>query len=341
MGEDLHLVDAGWGGDLLSALAEGGEDGHAPADHVFEIDLGPRVVFQADDDGWAGDIFHTAILHPELVGEARVDRDCGGDTAELRADEGEAGFLFADGRFTLALEGGIDHGVLPARRGAAGPDAVLASIEMKVLAHVAGFMNAGEARADAEVHVRHEAMLGVTGADTDGAGVAVADFEIDVADGGVEGARAGIGGLTPGSAAAAGSRGRLPAGRASPAGCTPAAAEPAAGAGPAAGEEDHIAFVVLVLVAGRAFGQQEDGAGGAISDDADAGPDVEGLRQAIAALGNEDNSLAGGFLNLVNGLLNSPGIVGETVAADGKGVRGEVDGLGVVQAEGVIGRAPA
>src|ERR1035438_2522962 len=84
------------------------------------------------------------------------------------------------------------------------------------------------------------------------------------------------------------------------------------------------AFVVLVLVAGSAFGQQEDGACGAISDDADAGPDVEGLRQAVAALGNEDNSLAGGFLNLVNGLLNRPGIVGEAVAADGKGVRGEV-----------------
>jgi hypothetical protein len=38
--------------------AEGGEDGHAPEDHVLEIDLRPRVLLQADDAGRAGDVFH-------------------------------------------------------------------------------------------------------------------------------------------------------------------------------------------------------------------------------------------------------------------------------------------
>src|ERR1035441_10284896 len=93
------------------------------------------------------------------------------------------------------------------------------------------------------------------------AGIAVPDLEIDVADSGVEGAGAGIGGLTIGSAAAAGS--------ASPAGCSPATARPASGAGPATGEEDHVPFIVLVMVAGSVFGQQEDRAGGSIADDAD------------------------------------------------------------------------
>src|ERR1039457_5326266 len=72
----LHLVNARWGCHLLSALAEGGEDGHALADDVLEVDLGPRIIFQADDDGWAGNVFHPAILHPDLVGGARVEGDC-------------------------------------------------------------------------------------------------------------------------------------------------------------------------------------------------------------------------------------------------------------------------
>src|ERR1035437_10065763 len=78
-----------------------------------------------------------------------------------RADCTAAGSACADARFPLARERGVDHGVLPARRGPAGPDGVLAAIEMKVLAHVAGFVNAGEAASDAEVHVGHEAVLGV------------------------------------------------------------------------------------------------------------------------------------------------------------------------------------
>src|ERR1017187_83360 len=197
---------------------------------------------------------------------------------------------------------------------------------MKVLAHVAGFVNAGEAGANAEVHVCHEAVLGVAGTDADGAGISVPDLEIDVADGGVEGAGAGVGGLT--------------AGGASPVSGSPAAATPASRAGPATGKEDHVALIVLVLVAGSVFAQEENGACSSIPDHADAGPDVDGLRQAVAALGNEDDSLAGGFLNLINGLLKGRGVVGETVAADGEGVRGEVDGLGVVQAEGVVGCSP-
>src|ERR1039457_33757 len=334
----LHLVDARWGCHLLSALAEGGEDGHALADDVLEVDLGPRIIFQADDDGWAGNVFHPAILHPDLVGGAGFDGDCRRNVTEPRADEREAGFALADGRFTLPLEGGVHHGVLPPRRWPAGPDGVLAAEKMKVLTHVAGFVNAREAGADAEVHVGHEAVLGVAGTHADGALIAVPDLEIDVADSGVEGAGAGIRGLSLGSAAAGASRARLAAWSTSAAGWSPAAANPASGAGPATREEDHIPFTVLVLVPGSAFRQQEDRAGGPVPDQANAGPDVDGLRQAVDSLGNEDDSLARGFLNLVNGPLKRLGIVGETVAADGEGVRAEVDGLGVVQAEGVVGR---
>src|ERR1039458_9296683 len=85
----LHLVDARWGCHLLSALAEGGEDGHALADDVLEVDLGPRIILQADDDGWAGNVFHPAILHPDLVGGAGVDGDCRRNVTEPRADERE------------------------------------------------------------------------------------------------------------------------------------------------------------------------------------------------------------------------------------------------------------
>src|ERR1035441_2550950 len=91
---------------------------------------------------------------------------------------------------------------------------------MKVLAHVAGFVDGSEAGANAEVHVCHEAVLGVAGTDADGAGISVPDLEIDVADGGVEGAGAGVGGLT--------------AGGASPVSGSPAAATPPSPAGPPA-----------------------------------------------------------------------------------------------------------
>ena len=88
--------------------------------------------------------------------------------------------MFADGGLALAFEGGVDHGELPAGRGLAGPDGVLAAVEVEVFADVAGFVNAGEPGADAEIHVGEEAVLGVAGADADGAGIAAADFEIDV-----------------------------------------------------------------------------------------------------------------------------------------------------------------
>ena len=81
----------------------------------------------------------------------------------MRADEREAGGPLADGRLALAFERRVHGGELPARRRALRPDAVLAAVKVHVLHHVAGVVDAGEAGADPEVHVREEASAARSG----------------------------------------------------------------------------------------------------------------------------------------------------------------------------------
>ena len=108
--------------------------------------------------------------------------------------EREAGFAFADGGFALAFEERINDGELPAGGGLAGPDAVAAAEEADVFHTLPASWMPASPEPSAEIHVGEEAVLGVAGAHGDGAGVAVPDFDIDVAHGGVEGSGSGIGG---------------------------------------------------------------------------------------------------------------------------------------------------
>src|ERR1019366_10712438 len=157
-----------------------------------------------------------------------------------------------DGGLALALEYGVDHGELPARGGTAGPDAVLAAKKADVLRPVAGCVDARQAGADPEVHVGHETVLRIAGAHADRAGVAVRDLEIDIGDGRIDRARAGIPGLAvaaaPARTAGIGRRLATAAAPATPATRAVRSAPAATGAGPPAGEQQHLAFLIFILV---------------------------------------------------------------------------------------------
>src|ERR1035438_6889343 len=133
-------------------------------------------------------------------------------------------------------------------------------------------MNAGKAGTDVKVHMCQEAVLRVVGAHAHSAGIAVLDFEIDIAHGGIKRTRAGVLRL--------------------------------AGAAASSGKEHHESLFVLVLETGTVLAQHQHRTGGAIPNHANSGPDVDGLGQAVSPFGNEDDSLVCGLLDSVNGRLD-------------------------------------
>ncbi len=187
-----HVGRAPGAAESLAAGAEAEEGRRLLADDILQVDLRLLAGLIADDEGRAGDVFHPAVAHPKQLGVAFVDRDGRRDGLELVADQRQPGLLGLDGRYALPLEGRIQEGELPTRRGPLGDDAVLAAEEVEVLGLVAGLADAGVATADLEVHVGQVAVLGIVGADAHGRGVAVEDADVDVAHRAVERPRAGV-----------------------------------------------------------------------------------------------------------------------------------------------------
>ena len=169
--------------------------------------------------------------------------------------------MLFDGSYGLVLEGGVEEGELPAGGGFAGDDAELAAEEVEILGLVADVVEGGEGGAGVEVHVGEEAVLGEVEADAYGRGVAVLDLEVDVTEGGVEGAGVGVGDGGVG-------RDETGEGRCLTAG--------AGGGRTVAGEDDHVAHVVLV--AGGVLAEDEGGAVDSVADKTDAGPQTRGER---------------------------------------------------------------
>ena len=66
----------------------------------------------------------------------------------------------------------------------------------------------------------------------------------------------------------------------------------------------------------RAFVRnEEDRAGFAPADQADARPEVDGAVKAVVSLGDKDNADARAFRDLIRGLLQRGGVVGGSVGA--------------------------
>ncbi len=103
--------------------------------------------------------------------------------------------MLADGGLALTLEHGIDQGELPGGRSLFGQNAVTSTIEVEILGLIADLVQRGETGAGMEVHVAEKSVLRGVEADRDRGGVAVADLEIDVAHGRIEGTGIGVGDL--------------------------------------------------------------------------------------------------------------------------------------------------
>src|SRR3712207_3698838 len=100
--------------------------------------------------------------------------------------------MLSDGRRPVAFEVGIDKRVLPRGGRLLGPDSVASAEEAKVLPVVADLIDASEAGSDPEVDMAQIAMLRRSVANADGAVIPIADLDVDVSHGRVEGAGRGV-----------------------------------------------------------------------------------------------------------------------------------------------------
>ena len=245
-------------------------------------------MLQTDNDGGAGDVLKARVLNPELVGITRVEIDGRRHVAEAVTDEGEAGFVFADGGFTLALESGIDQGELPCGRGLFGEDGVAAAIEVQVLAFIADLVERSQARANVEVHMSEKGVLGYMEADSHGSRIAVVDFEVDVGDRRVKRIGVSVGDMVVGRNGTGRRKGDRAAGAGGLVRCE-------------AGEHHHDAHALLE--AWRLGRQYEDWTRGTIADEAHTGPNIDGARERIAACRDKDDAFAPRACGLVDGRL--------------------------------------
>ena len=163
-------------------------------------------------------------------------------------------------------------------------DAVLAAVEMEVFDLVADVLQSRPGRAEAEIHVGEIAVLGDMEADADGGGIAGADLDVDIAHRAVE--RAG------------------------------AAVRRGAAARPRVRRRKTACTCRFPPGTGRVLGQGQDRPAVAVADQADAGPDVDGLREAVGPLRDEQDAGPGAGRDLVDGLLQGGGIVRNSVATD-------------------------
>ena len=316
--------------EFAAALAQLGEDGYVATVNVLKIDFGHAAGIVADDNGGAGDVLEAAVFDPKLIGVVGIDRDRAGNVAELIVDQGEAGFVLADGGFPLAVKGGIDQRELPGWGRLACHDAELAAVEVEILGLVGDFMQAGESRADVEIDVAEKGVLCGVEANSDRAGVAGADLEVHVADGGVEGAGVGVGNRTAGRRYHAARRGRRMVQGSSSRGLRP---------GPGSGEKEHVGYTVLV--SRRVFAQHEDGPFCSVPNDAHARPEIDGTADAVASLRNEDDAFPFAGLQLVDRRLDRCAIVCLAIRVDMELLGREVDGSRVVQPHWIGGSREA
>jgi hypothetical protein len=107
---------------------------------------------------------------------------------------------------------------------------------------------------------------------------------------------------------------------------------------PKASEEAHAAHPLHQ--ARPILAENNDGTGGAVSDDPNSGPHLNRSADAVAVLGGEDDSLPGCLLHLIDGLLKSIAVIANSISMRGGSIRSEIDSARVFETMGVPGCAP-
>ena len=160
-------------------------------------------------------------------------------------------------------------------------------------------------------------MLGAMEADADGAGITLADLEIDVAQRRIEGPGIGVGHVGIGRHGAGHGKGH--------------AEERPVGArrsGLGAGEEHHVGDAPGET--GRVVAQHKHRAVRAPADHAHRGPNIDGAGQPIAALWNEDDAFAAVRGRLVDRGLDRCAVIGLAVTHRAR----QLNRAGVIQPGG-------
>lgn len=96
-------------------------------------------------------------------------------------------------------------------------------------------------------------------------------------------------------------------------------------------EMDHVAAGAR-LKTRRVAAEHEDRALLPVTDQTDALPDVNGLAEAIATLGNQHHACTGCFLHTIDRLLQGLGVVAHASGVRAERYSGEIHGAGIVGA---------
>ncbi len=89
---------------VFAAVTEVCERPYRTTHHVQCIDLSARILPVADDDRRPAYVFKSCVLNPQFFCIACIDRDGTGNVSELIMNQCQPGFMFLDGRLTLALK---------------------------------------------------------------------------------------------------------------------------------------------------------------------------------------------------------------------------------------------
>ena len=153
---------------------------------------------------------------------------------------------------------------------------------MNILDHIAAFVNAGQRGAEMEIHVRQETMLGIVRPHDDRARISFPDLDINICNRGIKSAGVGVRDRTVVSLRIS----RAPA-----------------------GEKDHELLLRRISITRRVGGQDNHRTFGTVANQPDAGPDINGIADVILPRREQNNSLAGGLLNLIDRFLQRSGVV--------------------------------
>src|SRR4030088_500503 len=178
--------------DRTSAIAKSCEHRRVASERIVESNLRIDIVLVRDHYGGLAYIFESKVLAPQRVAVTTVNVDSHRHIAHGDVDQRQPCLMFADRCALLALERRINDGELPGRRSLFGHDAIATAVEMQIVDHIAGLIDAGEGRTQLEIHIAEVAVLGDPKADAGRGRVPGSDLHVDVAHRRVERAWIGV-----------------------------------------------------------------------------------------------------------------------------------------------------
>src|SRR5579863_2104095 len=228
-----------------------------------------------------------------------IDVDGYWHIAKSIADQCKSDFVLPNRGVTLTIEDRVNERELPCGRSLVGENAVASAVEMKIFGFVADLCERREPRANMKIHVAQVCVLGNVEADGDCRGIAGADLKINIAHSRIEGVFVGVRYVVIGRNAARRWKGNALPGTQN-------------GGRTCARKHDHDALAGLK--SRRVVCQYENRPGGAIPDEPDTRPKIDGARQPVAARGNEHDSLANATFRFVDRRLNRCRVVADSIA---------------------------